>query len=277
MESHFLKAFDSELLSSKKTSIFVIWVPFRLHWKWKGLLSDLLCHQFSLFNPSCCGLLYILISCTVHLMEYFFDLLSSFPRSYLTMLVLKSLCPFLPCLLCCYALPLVVFLFCGSPLAPPSSLCITSLSYPSLSSPLNSNPLIFRGLLDNRTKIFRVTLTSPVPCIVPGVVSTNKYLLNELIKCISFPFKPASFSNFHLLSLVSLFLSLSTTANIWFFSSEICYICVSSFHCVFMTFTLRQAFITSCQDYSHSFSSGLFDSNLSSLQAVSTVAALLTC
>ena len=154
MESHFLKAFDSELLSSKKTSIFVIWVPFRLHWKWKGLLSDLLCHQFSLFPPSCCGLLYILISCTVHLMEYFFDLLSSFPRSYLTMLVLKSLCPFLPCLLCCYALPLVVFLFCGSPLAPPSSLCITSLSYPSLSSPLNSNPLIFRGLLDNRTKIF---------------------------------------------------------------------------------------------------------------------------
>lgn len=105
--------------------------------------------------------------------------------------------------------------FCSAahlwPLLPHS---ITSLSYPSLSSPLNSHPLIFRGLLDNRTKTFRVTLTSPVPCIVPGVVSTNKYLLNELITCISFPFKPASFSNFHLLSLVSLFLSLSTTANI---------------------------------------------------------------
>lgn len=108
--------------------------------------------------------------------------------------------------------------FCSAahlwPLLPHS---ITSLSYPSLSSPLNSHPLIFRGLLDNRTKTFRVTLTSPVPCIVPGVVSTNKYLLNKLITCISFPFKPASFSNFHLLSLVSLFLSLSTTANIWFF------------------------------------------------------------
>lgn len=51
MESHFLKAFDSELLSSKKTLIFVMWVPFRLHRKWKGLLSDLLCHQFSLFLP----------------------------------------------------------------------------------------------------------------------------------------------------------------------------------------------------------------------------------
>lgn len=105
MESHFLKAFDSELLSSKKTSIFVIWAPFRLHWKWKGLLSDLLCHQFSLFNPSWCVLLYILTSCTVHLMEYLFDLLSWFPRNYLTMLVLKSLCPFLPCLLCYDALP----------------------------------------------------------------------------------------------------------------------------------------------------------------------------
>ena len=132
--------------------------------------------------------------------------------------------------------PLTVVLFCSSPLASPSLLCIIFLSYPSLSSPLNSHSLIFRGLLDDRTKRFRVTLTSPVPCTVPGIVSTNKYLLNELINCISFPFKPASFSNFHLLSLVSLFLSLSTTANILFFSSEICYIYVSSFHCVFMTY-----------------------------------------
>lgn len=142
MESHFLKAFDSELLSSKKTSISVIWVPFRLLWKWKGLLSDLLCHQFSLFNPSCCGLLYILISCTVHLMEYFFDLLSSFPRSYLTMLVLKSLCPFLPCLLCFYALSPIVFLFCGSPLASPSSLYhLSQLSQSVLSPELSSSDI----------------------------------------------------------------------------------------------------------------------------------------
>jgi len=77
-----------------------------------------------------------------NLMEYFFDLLSSFPRSYLTMLVLKSLCPFLPCLLCFYALSPIVFLFCGSPLASPSSLYhLSQLSQSVLSPELSSSDI----------------------------------------------------------------------------------------------------------------------------------------
>lgn len=195
------EAFDSELLSSKKTSIFVIQAPFRLHRKWKDLLSDLLCHQFSLFNPR--DVFFCISSLLVQYIWWNTSLifLSWFPRNYLTMLVLKSLCPFLPCLLCYDALPPN----CGSVLQLTFGLSFLPLYHlsqlsPSLSSPLNSHSLIFRGLLDDRTKRFRVTLTSPVPCTVPGILSTSKYLLNELNKCISFPFKPASFSNCHLLS-----------------------------------------------------------------------------
>lgn len=212
MESHFLKAFDSELLSSKKTS--TLWSGFHL-----GFTESEKVSWVTSFTISSLSFYPIVLWSFVyhHFLYSAFDGILLWSSILVSQKLPYHACsqnplPILPCLLCYYALPPIVFLFCVSPLASPPSLCITFLSYPSLSSPLNSHPLIFRGLLDNWTKTFRVTLTSPVPCIVPGVVSTHKYLLNELIKCISFPFKPASFSNFHLLSLVSLFLSLSTTA-----------------------------------------------------------------
>lgn len=108
MESHFPKAFDSKVLSCK-TLTSVIWVPFRLHWKWKRSFEWLILPSvisLSLFNPLSRGLLYILISWTVHLMEpFFFDLLSWFPGNYPTVLLFKTLCPFLLCLFCYYALP----------------------------------------------------------------------------------------------------------------------------------------------------------------------------
>lgn len=55
--------------------------------------------------------------------------------------------------------------------------------------------------------------------------------------------------------------------TIKFFFCNVSYICISSSHCIFMSVTLVQAPITLCQDNSHCSPSGLFGSNLFSLQA----------
>lgn len=140
--------------------LWLLWSGFHLDFteSEKGLLSDLFCHQLSLSL--------FLIHCLVVFC------ISSFlgqciwwnPSSLIFYLGFQEIT--LPCFFskpsarsfsvffATMLFPLIVFLFHGSVLASPSSLCITFLTYPSSILSQNSHPLISRGLLDNWTRTF---------------------------------------------------------------------------------------------------------------------------
>lgn len=136
MGSHFPKAFKLEVLSCKKiltSVIWVIWVPFRLYWRWKSSLEwPPLPSAISLVN---CLMDFCLPSffeqCIWWNPSSLIFLLSWFPGNCHVLLIFYPLWPFLPCLLCYSSLPLIVFLSHGSVFASSSSVSVIFLSYPS--------------------------------------------------------------------------------------------------------------------------------------------------